>query len=430
MHSSDTAQSTVPLPAERPGTRLVGQHLAGPDQERGLAGTALGALGVAAMVGLLALLLEALREAAAQGSFAPGVPGLDGSYSDWLRDAAGFPLPALLWVLGDLTEPLFYKSSLAAAGLIAGVLFAWTAIAARHKWAGSLGDGTSRWPWVVASAVLSLLLSNLAFGWMLDGGWQPTFVPLVSVAPAIVILYGGGWRTCVTGAVLGAAFVTPLALVFIATVSTPLDLPPVVANVLAMSAGCGLAFLLARRLPWLELQKPGPRAQLDQPSSGVRLSLLGDARWGARRVLKDFTETHFIANEVASLGMVLGVCVAWAFSPALPAYGSHLLPHILFAQALTSAIGVVLWRKWYRGGGWAATYASVVSVAPAAVLMYGGSWTGVVGGAVLGAVLAPPLARLIAARLPGDFHPVIANTAAMAVATALTLVVLGFVPGG
>ena len=145
-------------------------------------------------------------------------------------------------------------------------------------------------------------------------------------------------------------------------------------------------------------------------------------------MLKDFTETHFFANEIAGAGVIMAAAVAFVLNPGLPSYGSQLLPHILFAQALTSGIGVVLWQRWYRDGGWAATYASVVSVAPAAVLAYGGSWSSVVGGAVLGAVLAPPIARVVSTRLPAGFHPVIGNTAAMAVSTAVALPLLGLLP--
>ncbi|WP_235036420.1 hypothetical protein [Arthrobacter sp. 18067] len=327
-----------------------------------------------------------------------------------------------------MTEPLFFKSDLAALGLLAGAALAWFAGRLKKRWAGSLTYGTGLWPWVLASASLSLLLSNLAFGWMLDDGWQPTFVPFVCVAPAMVLVYGAGWKTSLTAAILGATTTTPLALLLIPIVSTPLGLPVVVANVLAMSLGSVVSFAVARQLPWLVLRESGLPARQHQPPSGADLIFRSDALWAARRVLKDFTETHFFANELASLGVILAVAAAFVLNPGLPSYGSNLLPHILFAQALTSAIGVVFWQRWYRGGGWAATYASVVSVAPAAVLAYGGSWSAIVGGAVLGAILAPPIARAISARLPAGFHPVIGNTAAMAVSTAAALPLLGLLP--
>lgn len=378
----------------------------------------MGAFGMAAVVGGLALLLHVLAQ---------HTPRMGPAYLGWPQETSHSLLSWLRWFLGDMTEPLFYKSDLAAVGLLAGAGIAWWAGRAGRKW-GSLAYGTGLWPWVLASASLSLLVSNLAFGWMLDDGWQPTFVPMVCVAPAVVLLYGAGWRTCVTGAVLGAATTTPLALLFIPTVSTPLGLPAVVANVLAMAAGSTLSLLIARQMPWLALREPVPAAPANQPPSGVTHSVLSDAVWAARRVLKDFTETHFFANELASLGVILGVAAAFVLNPELPGYGSGLLPQILFAQALTSAIGVILWRRWYRSGGWAATYASVVSVAPAAVLIFDGSVVSVIGGAVLGAVLAPPIARAVSARLPLGLHPVIGNTAAMAVSTAVALPLLGLLP--
>ncbi|GGJ34117.1 hypothetical protein [Paenarthrobacter histidinolovorans] len=379
-------------------------------------GTALGAFGMAAAVGLLSLVLNVVGGVS---------PAAGPSFEGWAGDVNDSLLAGLRWFLGDMTEPLFYKAELAALGLLAGTAFAWRVARGGKAWAGSLAYGSGLWPWVLASASLSLLLSNLAFGWLLDDGWQPTFAPFVCAAPAMVLLYGAGWRTCVTGAVLGAATVTPLALLFIPTVSVPLGLPPVVGSVLAMAVGSGITFSIARHLPWLVLRKPNPPTAPHHPASGVGQGVRQDAYRAARRVLKDFSETHFLANETASLGVILGVSLAFVVNPGLPSYGSGLLPHILFAQALTSAVGVVLWQRWYREDGWAATYASVVSVAPAAVLASGGSWTGIIGGAVMGAVLAPPLARAISGCLPSGYHPVIGNTAAMALSTAVALPVLG-----
>ncbi len=390
-----------------------------PSPQHSAAAVALGAFGMVVIVGLFALVLHTLAQQS---------PRVGPVYAGWPEAVTDSPMAAFRWFLGDMTEPLFFKSDLAALGLLAGAALAWFAGRLKKRWAGSLTYGTGLWPWVLASASLSLLLSNLAFGWMLDDGWQPTFVPFVCVAPAMVLVYGAGWKTSLTAAILGATTTTPLALLLIPIVSTPLGLPVVVANVLAMSLGSVVSFAVARQLPWLVLRESGLPARQHQPPSGADLIFRSDALWAARRVLKDFTETHFFANELASLGVILAVAAAFVLNPGLPSYGSNLLPHILFAQALTSAIGVVFWQRWYRGGGWAATYASVVSVAPAAVLAYGGSWSAIVGGAVLGAILAPPIARAISARLPAGFHPVIGNTAAMAVSTAAALPLLGLLP--
>jgi hypothetical protein len=284
---------------------------------------------------------------------------------------------------------------------------------------------------VLGAASLSLLLSNLAFGWRLDAGWQPTFVPFVCAATAIVLVNGGGWANLVTGAVLGAATTTPVAILLIATVTGPLGLPAVVANTAAMSIGTALSFLICRALPWMRrpaapLQSPAPE---DEPASTPRRGMLTDAVWTARRVITDFTETQFYANELASIGVIAGISIAVLADPTFPANGSGLIPQILFAQALTSTVGVIVWRRYYRAGGWAPTYISVVSVAPATVLAYNGSAVAIITGAVAGALLCPVIARPISARLPKDFHPFIGNTISMAVATSIIVPIVGFLPG-
>ncbi len=63
------------------------------------------------------------------------------------------------------------------------------------------------------------------------------------------------------------------------------------------------------------------------------------------------------------------------------------------------------------------------------VLAYGGTVPSVLAGAVLGALIGPPLAASVARRLPAGFHPFIGNVIAMAAGTALVVPLLGAVPG-
>jgi hypothetical protein len=392
-----------------------------PAEELRLPGMLLGGAVVLAAFGLLALGLST----ATRGRTGPG-------YDDWLTAVPDDLLARLQWVLSDVTEPQFYKSPIAAICLLAGAALAWWAGRRGARWAGHpISYGSGLWPWVLGAALLSLLLSNLAFGWSLDAGWQPTFVPFVCAASAIVFVHGRGWANLVTGAILGAATTTPVAMLLIATVTSPLGLPAVVANTAAMSIGTAISFLLCRVLPWMQrppapLQSPAPDdGQAPTASRGT----FADAIWTVRRVITDFTETQFYANELASIGVILGITIAVLADPSFPAYGSELIPQILFAQALTSTIGVVVWRRYYRAGGWAPTYVSLVSVAPATVLAYNGSTVAIVAGAVVGALLCPVIARPISARLPKDFHPFIGNTIAMAVATSIIVPLVGLLPG-
>lgn len=147
--------------------------------------------------------------------------------------------------------------------------------------------------------------------------------------------------------------------------------------------------------------------------------------WTIRRVLADFSEAPFFGNEWASLGMLAGVLMAYALNPLSPAYGSGLLLHMVAAQALTSLIGVVVWRDQWRKRGWYPTYVPLVSVVPAAVLTYGGSAGVLFSSAVLGALIAPPLACAIAQRLPPYLHPYIGNVLSMAISTLLIIPLIG-----
>lgn len=378
------------------------------------------------MVGAFGLLAVALS--AISSHLGTGGP----SYSEWLSSLPDDPVARVQWFLGDITEPQFYKSWTASLGLLLGAAIAWWAGARHKRWAGTpIAYGSGLWPWILGSAALSLLLSNVAFGWLLDEGWQPTFVPFVCVATSVVLVYGRGWPVFCTGAVLGV-LTTPVAMLLIEFVTGPPGLPDVVANTAAMSIGAAMAFVVSRYLPWMKRPVPLARTDDDQgpadaaDAPGRPPTVRTDAVWMIRRVLTDFTETQFYANELASLGVILGVVLAVLLNPMFPSYGTELLPHILFAQALTSTIGIIAWRHLYRGGGWAPTYIPVVSVAPATVLAYNGSILSIVLGAAAGALLCPVIARPISRRLPADFHPFIGNTISMAVSTSLIVPAVGF----
>ncbi|MCX5535237.1 hypothetical protein OG785_32400 [Streptomyces sp. NBC_00006] len=376
-------------------------------------------LGGALTVGAFLILALAL---AAVPSGARGLP----DYQKWLGSIPGDLPGRLQWALGDMTEPQFYKSWVASLGLLAGAAVAWAALRAKRRWAGTaIAYGSGLWPWMLGAATLSLVLSNAVFGASLDAGWQPTFVPFVCVATSVILVYGRGWPTLLTGAFLGA-FTTPLAMILIGRLTQPLGLPSVVANTLAMSIGAALVFMLCRALPWMTCQAP---ASIATEAGGAEVrnapTLWSDAVWTVRRILTDFTETQFYANEWASIGLIVGVTVTALLNPDFAAYGTGLLPKIMCAQALTSAIGIAVWRRLYRAGGWAPTYVSVVSVAPATVLAYGDSVLALVLGATAGALLCPLVARSVSRALPADFHPFIGNTVAMAAVTAAIVPAVG-----
>lgn len=321
-------------------------------------------------------------------------------------------------LLGDLTEAQFYATIPAGIGLVVMAVVAHRLARARHRLRGfDISYGTGLLPWVLTAATAGLLLSHALWGWTRGEAWQPTFVAFVSVPPAIVLVYGAGWRVALTGGVLGALLTAPLALAAVNLVCRPLDLPNVVGNVTGMWSSALIAFLLCRWLPWMRRPAPDPAPAAPTPVPG--------SSWLPRRVLADFTEAQFFGNEWASLGMLAGLVLAWALNPGLPGYASNLVPQMLTAQLLTAVLGVWWHADRWRRHGWYPTFVPVVSLAPAAVLVHGGGWAVIVAAALIGALLGPPLAYAVISRLPADFHPFIGSVFSMTVTTLVGVGLIG-----
>lgn len=374
------------------------------------------------LVGVTAALATLLHR------IAPGLPRVLPDYGDVQAAAYTGVATFLRWCLGDTTEAQFFKTSLGGAGMLAGAWIAHLAWTRGRRWAGfPISYGTGLWPWLLASASLGLLLSNVAWGWTINasGAWQPTFVAFVSVPPAVVLVYGAGWAVAATGGVLGAALTTPIALLVVNYFCVPLDLPGVIGNVTGMWGGALIAFLVCRYLPWMRRQATADTPAEDSASEPADppAPRQGPA-WVVRRALADFTEAPFYGNEIASAGLLAGTLLAYLLNPANPVYGSTLLPAVLTAQVLTATLGVLLYRRQWTVHGWYPTFVPVVSVAPATVLAFGPTGYAVIAGAVLGALAGPPVAAWISRRLPDDFHPFIGNVMSMALCTLIAVPLL------
>lgn len=333
--------------------------------------------------------------------------------------------PVLGVIASAASEPNFYSSSLAGIGLlVGGTVGHWLQTRRRAAAGFAQAGGTGLWVPMLAGAMLGVVISNLVWGWTLAGGaWQPLFAPFASVSPAVVLMFGADARTVLTGGALGG-LVTPPFSVFGADVLCPrLGLPPVVGVTGGMAVAAVVAFTICRHLSWL------PRPTLTGTESPGRSPEKHGASWVLRRSLADFSAAQFFGSEWASAGLIVGAIVAYLLNPAAPAFGSGLLPQILAAQALTAIAGVTLWRRHWDRRPFYPTFVPIVSVAPACVLTYGGTPASIVGGSILGAIIGPPLAAAISARLPADFHPFTGYVAAMAIATSLIIPALRLLPG-
>lgn len=377
----------------------------------------LGGLGLLVVVALVTWALSTVTGTAAWPAYT--------SWSD-----RSDPLRWLMWVVGDSNEAQFFKSSVGAVGMTAGVLVATLLLRAGRRAAGfPIAYGTGLIGSILAASWLSLVLANVLWQWTLDAAfpWQPTFVSFVSVPAAIVLIHGRGWRTVLTAAVLGAVLTTPIAILVVDTVCTPLALPAVVGSVTGMWGGGLIAFALCRALPWMRRPEPAP----DDPEDGPRPPE-GDFRtpqWVVRRALADFTEPQFYGNEWTSLGLIAGTILEFCLNPSSPMYGSGSLPAVLMAQFIAAVLGIIVYRRQWEAAGFYPTFIPIVSVAPALVLTFGTSPLVIVVAGVLGALIAPPLGAWLSRALPSDFHPYIAYVGAMTVSVAVLVPLLGLVPG-
>ncbi|MGV0705878.1 hypothetical protein ABQF44_23820 [Mycolicibacterium porcinum] len=334
-------------------------------------------------------------------------------------------IPILDVIASAASEPNFYSNSLAGVGLLmGGGLGHW--LQTRRSAAGGFAQacGTGLWVPMLASAMFGVVVSNLVWGWTLVGGtWQPLFAPFVSVSPSVVLMFGAEAKTVLTGGVLGG-LVTPPFSVFGADVVCPkLGVPPVVGVTGGMAIAAVVAFTICRHLHWL----PRPVRLIKEPQT--RFPERHGAIWVLRRSLADFSEAQFFGSEWASAGLIVGAIIAYLLNPIAPAYGSGLLPQILAAQALTAIVAVTVWRRRWNQRPFYPTFVPIVSVAPACVLTYGGTSASILGGSILGAIIGPPLAAGISARLPAHFHPFTGYVAAIAIATSLIIPALQLLPG-
>lgn len=348
----------------------------------------------------------------------------EGNVFDWV-----------LWILGDMTEANFYKSYLGGIGLVIGSLIAHYLYKKNSKHQGiPIAYGSGLWPWVLGASTLSLIISNLVYGWnVAESGWFPTFVVFVSVPAATILVYGKGLRNLLTGALAAVVLVVPLSRLFMVYICTPIGLPGVAGSVFGMWAGGVVAFEIFKILPWMKLPEPPEAAADDDGPKLPEYKHLHPSKFYIRRILADFSEPCFAGNEIAGAGLVIGAVLSWLLCHDLLVYGSGTFPAVLFAEFLTGTIAVFLyWDKW-MDRAWFPSFPSMVSVAPSVAWLYEGSLWPAVLAAVFGAFICPAMTDFVIRKLPAHWPTVIGTTFSMTVGTVIVGMFLicakGIIPG-
>lgn len=332
------------------------------------------------------------------------------------------------WFLMNFTEANFYAGAISSAFLLIGGAVAWQLSVRKSKFTGfeiCYGNGNI-WPWIFASQVLSLLLTEYIFGYLylFEAGmtWVPTFIVLVSVPASMLLLYGPSIKNLITVSFIGGAICTPVAS-WISSVTGSWNIPGAVSNVLAMALVGIVAGCICNVIPWMERVPVKPVNNTNE-----RKENFYSASWLMRRTIADLTEPLFYGNDIVAVFLLVGVCIEWILNPELATGGAMMLPAIILSQFISGGLGVYLYTNKYVELGWYATYVPVVCTAPACILMFGATMPIIIISSVLGALIGAPLAEFANRNKPEYIHGTVGNVISMAVSTVIVAAVIECIP--
>lgn len=363
----------------------------------------------------------------------PVLPRVLFDYAVWDANRSDQILWRIFWLLGDPSEPHFHKTLLGGLGMTAGSWLAYWLYKRRSPLCLTpIGYGKGKlWTGIFWASSLSLLIAGLLFGGLhVDNDqYVSTYVCYVSVAGAIILSYGFSASSVITGAVLGALTTVPIAIWMRNMVCLPNELPGGIATVCGMWIGGIISFEVCEHLPYMK-------------SEGLEKSLLEAAELSKilddsykykhpcqfffRRILCDFSEPVFAANEWASIFLLAGSLLTWVLNPDQPFYGNKMFPALIFCEVLTT--GFAMWFYWdeWMNRDFVPTFVPLVSVAPACIMQYGDSLFVIMFSSLMGALIAPAVADGFNAIKPAHWHNMIGFTFSMAFSTWLVVVILKY----
>lgn len=109
-------------------------------------------------------------------------------------------------MLADYSEPMFVGNELAGAALVAGSLLTWLLNPMQPYY------GTGWFPELVLGQIITGSVAVYVYWhYFVEGDGVATFIPVVSVAPGIILTYGQSMFIIIFSAVLGAVFCPPVA---------------------------------------------------------------------------------------------------------------------------------------------------------------------------------------------------------------------------
>lgn len=367
---------------------------------------------------------------------------LDIAYGDMVKALPTSISARVAWWLGDWGDAQFYKSWLGALFLLAGSAVAWYLERTKSKYKGfGISYGTGLWPQILAAQLIASVISNVLFIPMLWNdpvaakvAWWPTFIPICSLAAGAVLSFGGDWKKVVTAGVFGGLVGGPGSWFIIKYICVPTGMPVAVGNVGIMVIASILFHETFQFVPWMRKQEVvlgSPMAPPAEPAAApTALAHEGvNQDWlFVRRVFADLNECLFYGSDVAAMFMVVGLIIAFMLNPLGPAYGTGWLGAVLASQFLASGFGLMLYWHRYKTLGWIDTFVPVVTLGPAAVMIYGPHLYVVVVAAIFGGMFGQPIAQYIRNVMPKHWPGYTGAVSAMLIITLIFIAVMQVLP--
>ncbi|MCL2480832.1 MAG: hypothetical protein FWF38_03880 [Spirochaetaceae bacterium] len=354
------------------------------------------------------------------------------SYDEMLADAADGNIGAkIAWLFGDWGDPAYQKTALGGILMILGAIIAYY-VDKKKKTTFGICYGSGLFWKVLAAQILAALISNFLYQNLFrtqDIAFVPTFIPIVSITPGLILVFGGEWRKVITAAVFGGLIGCPFAYFIFKNFVQPWGLIGAVAWVTPMIVGGLISFETCKYLPWMAKQASDPQDEKPSAAAAAEPPKMNNG-WFVKRVFADFSEANFYGNEIAGLFFILGGVISVYLNPLNPGYGdgnSYLV--FLSSQILASSIGVFIYWHRYFELGWYPTFVPVVTMGPTFVIMYGTGIHVVLTGALIGGLFMPPVANWIARGLPSHHHPYIGAVASMFICCIVMISIFNQVPG-
>lgn len=153
------------------------------------------------------------------------------------------PLWSVRRVLADFSEAQFYGNEIAGLFLILGVSLDWI-LNVNH---GVYGSGAI--PAIILSQFVGSAIGVfLYFNKYVEKGWYGTYVPVVSVGPACVLMFGSSIKVAVVAGLLGGIIGPPLAEYFCDKL--PEGYHGTIGNVTSMGVTTIVVSVIIKVLPW------------------------------------------------------------------------------------------------------------------------------------------------------------------------------------